>query len=192
MKRKNPQVIAFKRRRTGRTNYRKRLKLLISKKTRIVIRTSNKNIYVQIVNFNPKGDKIVTATSSFALKKLGWEYSPSNICAAYLTGLLAGKKAKEKELTECIADLGLKRVSKGNKMFAVMKGLKDSGINILVDEKMLPNNDRVLGKHIITYAEKLKTNQLYEKKFSEYAKNNIAIDQIAKKVEELKIKIIGK
>jgi large subunit ribosomal protein L18 len=96
----------LKRRRKKKTNYKKRLALLKSEKTRLVIRKSISNISIQFVNFDPKGDKTIVTVISTELKKLGWTKG-GNIPAAYLTGLLAGKRAKEKKIQEAILDLGL-------------------------------------------------------------------------------------
>ena len=51
------RVLAFKRRRTGRTNYRRRMKLLLSGIPRIVIRPTNKNLIVQIIEYDFKDYK---------------------------------------------------------------------------------------------------------------------------------------
>ena len=65
----------FRRRREGKTNYKKRLKLLLSKKPRLVVRKSLKYIRAQIVEFDKKGDKTLASAFSRELKKLGWKYA---------------------------------------------------------------------------------------------------------------------
>ena len=85
-----------RRHREGRTDYRRRLRLLKSRKTRIVVRKSLNNIRVQFVEYSPEGDKIsISVVSSELVKNYNWKYSVSTIPAAYLTGLLAGKKASD-------------------------------------------------------------------------------------------------
>ncbi|OGI11948.1 50S ribosomal protein L18 [Candidatus Micrarchaeota archaeon RBG_16_36_9] len=146
-------LIQFKRRREEKTNYRKRIGLLKSNKTRLVIRRSLSNITVQFVDFVPSGDKtIVTATSS-ELKKMGWNRT-GNIPASYLTGLLAGKKAKDKKIEEAILDLGLQISTKGSRIYAALKGVLDSGIKVPYSEEILPSEDRIKGKHISKDLEK--------------------------------------
>ena len=137
----------FRRRREGKTDYKKRLKLLLSKKPRLVVRRSLKYIIAQIIEFDPKGDKTLVAASSKELKKLGWNFACDNLPAAYLTGLLIAKKAKGK-VKEAILDTGLYRSIKGNRIYAVVKGAIDGGLNVPVDEQMFPNEDRIRGKHI--------------------------------------------
>ena len=97
-----------RRHREGRTDYRRRLRLLKSRKTRIVVRKSLKNIRVQFVEYSPEGDKIsISVVSSELVKNYNWKYSVSTIPAAYLTGLLAGKKAMEKGIKEGIRNKAL-------------------------------------------------------------------------------------
>lgn len=138
-----------RRHRDGRTNYMKRLKLLKSRKTRIVIRKSLKNIRVQFVEYNPEGDKIlISAISDELIKNYNWKYSVATTPSAYLTGLLAGKKAKDKGIEEGILDIGRYRPTAGNNLFASLKGVLDAGIECPHDEEMIPAEDRILGKHL--------------------------------------------
>jgi len=146
-------VILFKRRREKKTNYNKRIALLKSKKIRLVVRRSLSNISIQFVNFMPKGDTVVASASSTELKKLGWSRT-GNVPAAYLTGLLAGKKAKDKKIEEAVLDLGLQTSTKGSRVYAALKGVLDSGVNVPHSEEILPSEDRIKGKHISSDVEK--------------------------------------
>ena len=153
-----------RRRRTGKTNYRKRLYLLKSKKARFVVRMSAKKIIAQVVQYKPKGDQTVVNTSSLELKKYGWKGATGNICAAYLTGLVCGKKALTKGISEGILDIGLQTPVKGSNIFAVLKGFVDAGIKIPYNEKALPEESRVLGEHIEKHRNiKLDVNEIKEK-----------------------------
>jgi large subunit ribosomal protein L18 len=140
-------IIKFKRRREKKTNYRRRLGLLKSEKARLVIRKSLSNISVQFVNFNPTGDQTVATAVSSELKKFGWMRT-GNTPAAYLTGLLAGKKAKEKKVTEAVLDIGLQTSTKGSRIYAALKGVVDAGVSVPHSEEILPSEDRIRGKHI--------------------------------------------
>ena len=138
-----------RRRREGKTDYRKRLALLKSRTTRIVIRKSIKNTTIQFVDYNEKGDNIVTsATSKELVKKYNWNYSTSTTPAAYLTGLLAGKRAKEHGITECILDIGRYVPVTGSKIFAGLKGIIDIGINCPYNEEKIPSEERIMGEHL--------------------------------------------
>jgi len=90
-----------RRRREGKTDYRKRLKLLRSKKVRMVVRKSIKNTQIQFVEYKEDGDNIlISAKSDELIKKFNWKFSTSSTPAAYLTGVLAGKRAKDKGIDE--------------------------------------------------------------------------------------------
>ena len=140
--------IVFRRRREGKTNYRKRLALLKSGKPRVIVRKSNKNIRVQFAIYNSKGDIIITSAMASDLKKYGWNNSFSNTPAAYLTGFLAGKKAYRKGIEEGVLDIGIQAPRKGAKVFAALKGVIDAGIDVPYGEEILPSEDRLYGKHI--------------------------------------------
>lgn len=137
--------VKFRRRREGKTNYKKRVDYLKSKKPRLVIRKSNKYIRAQIVEYSTKGDKTISSVNSRVLEKLGWNYSKKNIPAAYLTGLLLGKSTKVKE---SILDIGDLHSREGTRIYAVAKGFKDAGVKLPCDEKMFPKQERIEGKHI--------------------------------------------
>ncbi|MGZ5563485.1 MAG: 50S ribosomal protein L18, partial [Halobacteriota archaeon] len=60
--------VPFRRRREGRTNYHKRLGLLLSKKPRVVVRKSGCNLTVQLVEHSTVGDRTLTSASALDLK----------------------------------------------------------------------------------------------------------------------------
>ena len=148
--------LQFKRREEGKTDYQRRLKLLKSGKPRLVVRKSLNYITAQIVEFTTKGDKTIISATSKELKKLGWNFAADNLPAAYLTGMIIAKKCKEKNISEVILDIGLYASTKGNRIYAVVKGAVDGGLKIPVSEEILPSEDRISGKHI-TYLEKFKS-----------------------------------
>ena len=156
MKLKPTYKMPFRRRREGRTNYKKRLKLLLSRKPRLVVRKSLKYIRAQIVEFDPKGDKTLVSAFSRELKKFGWKYSCDTTPAAYLTGLLIGKRALEKGIKEAVLDMGLYPSTKGSRIYACVKGALDAGLKIPVSEEVLPPEERIKGLHIASYLEKFK------------------------------------
>jgi len=141
----------FKRRREGKTDYSRRLKLLESKKPRLVVRKSLKYIYASIVQFGLKGDKTVAAVTSQELKKHGWTGATDNLPAAYLTGLMIAKKAAKSGIKEVILDTGLFPATKGSRIFAVAKGAIDGGLLMPVSEEVLPSEERIKGTHIKTH-----------------------------------------
>jgi large subunit ribosomal protein L18 len=140
--------LMFRRRQEGKTDYRKRLALLKSGRPRVVVRRSNRNIQVQFTEYAPTGDKVVTGASGTELKKYGWEHALSNTSSAYLTGLLAGKKALKNNVREGILDIGLYTPKRGARIFAALKGVADAGIDIPFGEDIVPGADRLHGGHI--------------------------------------------
>jgi large subunit ribosomal protein L18 len=168
MKRGPRYKVPFKRRLDKKTDYKKRLRLLYSKKMRLVIRKSLNQIRAQVVEFNMKGDKTIVSASSQELKKFGWEGSTDNIPSAYLTGLLIGKKSLSKKINSVVLDIGHQASIKGSRVYAVLKGASDAGLSIPHSPDILPSEERIKGKHIVDYAEKLKKEdeKLYKKQFS--------------------------
>lgn len=140
--------VAFRRRREKRTDYYQRRRLLASREARAVVRRSNKNITIQFAEFGMEGDSIIAAASTRELKALGWEYSCSSIPAAYLVGFMAGKKAIEAGVEYAVLDIGMQKVQHGGVLFATVAGMTDAGLEIPHGEDVLPDEDRILGKHI--------------------------------------------
>src|SRR3989344_4096125 len=104
---KSHYTLPLKRKRSGQTNYHKRLKLLLSYQHRFVVRKSLRHIIVQLVVYHPLGDRIVVSAHSSELKRYGWAYQADILPAAYLTGFLAGKKAHAQKIPSAILDMGL-------------------------------------------------------------------------------------
>ena len=150
-------TLAFRRKREGKTNYKKRLELLKSSQTRLVIRRSNTAVIVQFVNYAPDGDKVVTTLHSNKLESFGWKFSHKSLPACYLAGLAAGVAASKKGLKEAILDIGLQTPKKGSKIYAALKGVIDAGIVVPSSEEIFPSEERLTGKHIADYNEKAKT-----------------------------------
>ena len=140
--------VPYRRRREFKTNYRYRLKLLKSKLPRAVVRKTLKHTIVQFVKFDSLGDLVLASASSIELKKFGWNGSTSNLPTAYLTGLLAGFRAMNQKIDSAVLDIGLHPPIKGSKVFASLRGILDAGVNVPHGEEILPEEDRVAGKHI--------------------------------------------
>ncbi|MBU1201681.1 MAG: 50S ribosomal protein L18 [Nanoarchaeota archaeon] len=138
----------YRRKREGKTNYKRRLALLKSRKDRLVIRKTNNYLIAQIVRYEPDGDKVLVSANSKELQKLGWKNSCKNIPASYLTGLILGKKASEKKIKEAIVDLGLQTPIKGSRLYSLIKGVVDSGMSVPASEDVFPPKERLTGSHI--------------------------------------------
>ncbi|MBM3303572.1 MAG: 50S ribosomal protein L18 [Candidatus Aenigmarchaeota archaeon] len=148
MARGRTHIVPHRRRREGKTDYRRRLALVKSKKLRFVVRKTNQSVICQIVEYDHTGDKTLLTVTSFDLKALGWTGPTGNIPAAYLTGMLCAKKAAEKKVREAILDIGLFRATKGNRLFAALKGAVDGGLSIPHSKEAFPSEERIAGRHI--------------------------------------------
>jgi len=137
-----------KRRLQSKTNYTKRLILLKSKNLRLVVRKTNKYLIVQIVESKHAQDSVKYSVNTKELLKHGWpedkKGSLKSLSASYLGGLLLGKKAKG--LNErVILDTGLIPNTKGSKVYAVVKGVADAGIDINYGKDVIPSEERIIG-----------------------------------------------
>lgn len=190
-KRHNIRTVYLRRKREGKTNYKKRLKLLVSKKLRFVYRISSRNINLQLVEFHTKGDKILMGVGSQHLRKAGWKYSGTSMPAAYLVGYLLGKRAVAKGHKEAILDLGLCHHKTKSRIYAAVKGAQDAGLLVPASKEVLPSEDRLAGKHISAYAEQLQKDNTeeYKKRFSGNLKRGADTTKIPQAVEEVKSKL---
>jgi large subunit ribosomal protein L18 len=184
--------LPFRRRREKRTDYKSRRALVSSGIPRLVVRGTNKHMTVQLVEANPKGDKILASANSTELgKKYGWKLHCGNVPSAYLTGLMAGVKAKNKGFTKAVLDIGLRKGTKGCRSFAALKGAVDSGLEIPHDKKIFPDESRIRGEHIASYGKMLAKDQdTYNKRFSKYIGAGIKSEEFPKYFEETKNRIL--
>ncbi len=179
----------LKRRREKKTDYKQRLALLKSGKIRAVVRRSLNNTHIQFVDYAKTGDKVLAEVMSKHLKKYGWKFHGGCIPAAYLTGLLAGLKARKSNINEAILDAGVQTSVKGNAVYAAVFGIKQSGVSIPLGST--PDYGRISGKHIAEYARKLKAEDKkeYAKRFSGCIKNDADPEKLPENFEEVKKKI---
>jgi len=146
-------MVEKRRRREGKTDYHARIILLRSGKPRIVFRKTNRYVLGQYVKSKEAKDEVVVGADSKMLLGKGWPEKLSGSLksapACYLTGLLLGKMIlKQEKKAEGIFDLGLLRNSPKSRMYAFLKGVRDAGVEIKVDEKMFPDEDRIKGVHL--------------------------------------------
>jgi large subunit ribosomal protein L18 len=158
-----------RRRRECKTDYKARRILLGSGIPRIVVRRSNNYFILQLVESEESRDKVLVTFTSKELLKNGWDSkftgSLKSIPAGYLTGLLMAKKlsarnsvlSKKGTSKEVLAssskgkyimDLGMIRTIKGSRVFSVVKGLIDGGLDISANEIVFPSEERLNGGHL--------------------------------------------
>ena len=185
----NTISIPYRRKREGRTDYKKRMKLLLGNKPRLVVRKSLKHIILQIAEFQPKGDKIIATAHTRELTKHGWKGNTGNTSAAYLAGYLLAKKTKKKII--CVLDTGQYTSVKGNILYAAAHGALEGGLQITLSKEVVPDAKRIRGEHIAQYAKQLKANkEKYEKTFNKYIKSGLDPETLPQHFEAVK-KTIG-
>ena len=158
----------YRRRKSGETDYRRRLKLLKSGQARAVVRISNTRAVCQIVTWDKDGDVVkLSTTGDDLVSKYGWPESNSrkNVPASYLTGFALGKSAIASGIDEAVLDIGLAASSSGSRVFAALNGMIDAGLEVPHADSVLPSEERINGEHI---------NDSYNK----------AIESTKKKIEE--------
>jgi large subunit ribosomal protein L18 len=187
----NSNTTLFRRRREGVTDYKSRKKAILSQGCLLVVRASGKNVSGQFLTPKVGGDLTLVSVHSRNLQKLGWKGSGKSTPACYLLGLLAGKKALAKGITEAFLYNGLRPFIRGSRVTAFAKGVKEAGVNLSISEEVFPNDDRLNGKTIAEYASKLlkESKESYNKKFSSMIKAGFKPEDYAKHVEEAKAKI---
>jgi len=188
---RSPQYnLPYRRRRNSTTDYSRRRRLVLSGLPRLVVRPAGKHITVQVVEAHATGDRVLAAAHSSELKEYSWKGPGGNVPAAYLTGSLAGYRAKSKGVGSAILDVGTRAISKGSRLLAAMNGAADSGIKIPHGAEILPTKERARGEHIAAYAKMLSQNaNEYQRRFSAYLKQNLKPEEVPAHFEEVREKI---
>lgn len=183
--------VPYRRRREKKTDYAARRVLATSGYPRFVVRVSNKNILVQLARSEINGDYILTQASSSELAdRYDWQASGKNTPAAYLLGLMAGKKALKAGVEAAHLDLGLKRPTSGSKVFAAVKGANDAGLEVPCDSDVMPSPERINGTTVAEYAENMEDPLEYEERFSVYLRKGLRPEALPGHFEEVKARIL--
>uniref|UniRef100_A0A7C2VD84 Large ribosomal subunit protein uL18 n=1 Tax=Ignisphaera aggregans TaxID=334771 RepID=A0A7C2VD84_9CREN len=194
MARNAKYTVPKRRRREGKTNYHKRYKMIRSRKIRVVVRKTNKYIIVQFIYATPIGDFTIAAAHSRELVKLfGWKGYTKNTPAAYLTGLLAGLRARKLGIAYAVPDIGLQSAVKGSRIFAAIKGVIDAGVEVPCAEEMFPPEDRIRGQDIAEYAKILSENnqERYLRQFGAIIRSGLDPRLLPEHFDEVYKKIIN-
>lgn len=188
-------------------------------KYRLIVRFTNKDIICQIAYAKIEGDAIMCAAYSHELPRYGVKVGLTNYAAAYCTGLLIARRILKKlNLDEiylgtedvdaeeynvedvegksrafrCYLDVGLARTTTGAKIFGVLKGAVDGGLNIPHSVKRFPgfdnesgdynaevHRDHIFGKHVANYMKMLQDDEdVYKRQFSRFIKLGINPDSV--------------
>ncbi len=153
----------YARREHGQTDYRRRLKLLRGGEPRAVVRVTNTQTICQLAGYRPDGDAILAeASGSSLVKDHKWpkDASRKSVPASYLVGFALAKSAIAAGHESAVLDIGLAASTRGNRVFAALKGMVDGGLDIPHGEGILPDDDRLAGVHISdSIAESIETSK---------------------------------
>lgn len=142
-----------RRRKEAKTDYKSRFALLKAEKPRLVVRKTNKFIVAQIVDSDTAQDKTLARMTTKDLLEKGWPKekagSLKSLPAAYLLGFMIGKKFKDKT-KEVILDIGMQRNISGSRIFAVLKGAVEAGLNIPHNPESFPSDERMKSNKELT------------------------------------------
>ena len=180
--------VPWRRRREGKTNYRKRLALIKSGKPRLAVRKTLNYIIVQVAVPELQGDRIIAAAHSRELvKRYGWKGGTKNTSAAYLTGMLAAYRARLQGVEEAVLDIGLQDPVPGARVFAALKGALDAGLRVPHSEEILPSWERIRGEHIALWAEDLSKEdpEKYKRQFSQYLARGLKPEALPEHFDEV-------
>jgi large subunit ribosomal protein L18 len=190
MGKKSTYVPLYRRRRDGATDYRARKKMITSAVPLLAVRVSSKNVSAQFIRPKAEGDEVLSSAHSRNLKKLGWKGSTKSVPACYLLGLLAGERAKDHGVEKAYLYNGLSLFVNGSRVSALVKGVKDAGVDVPMSEDAVPSEDRITGKATAEYAKALLADnkEKYSRVFSgllragfkpeEYVENSLALKQL--------------
>lgn len=189
-------------------------------KYRLVVRITNKDITAQIAAAKIQGDVIICQANAHELPRYGVKLGLTNYAAAYCTGLLLARRLLkqlkldttyegQKEVDgeqfnvedeedkpgalRAYLDVGLARTSTGARIFGVMKGACDGGIDIPHSTKRFPGYDSeskefnaevhrnfIFGQHVAEYMRTLQEEdeEAYKRQFSRYIKEGVTADNV--------------
>lgn len=137
-----------------------------SKKYRLVVRRTNTKFIAQIIFATMTGDKVLCAAESTELRNFGLTAGLANYAAAYCTGLLLARRLltdvgladvykandsvdgnyfnvdediqDDKRPFKALLDVGLAPTTTGARLFGVLKGACDGGVNVPHKTKRFP------------------------------------------------------
>ena len=178
--------VKFRRRREGKTNYYRRKRLLQSRGSRFVVRKTNNRVIVQIIDAKVVGDTTMASAISSELEGFGWSAGVANLPAAYLTGFLAGLRAKARGINKALLDVGLHPPIRGSKLYAALKGALDAGLEVPHNPEVLPDDSRTSGEHIVQAYQYMTEKKKDSHHFSKLGKRKTNITSIPKQFDKTK------
>jgi large subunit ribosomal protein L5e len=192
-----------------------------SPKYRLVVRVTCSDIVAQIVHSKIIGDVVMCAAYAHELPRYGVQFGLTNYAAAYCTGLLCARRLLTKlNLAETFKgqdevkgeefdfeaiegarsfkaylDVGLRRTTTGSRIFAVVKGACDGGVNVPHSQARFVGFDKekgelnmevfknhLLGKHVADYMKAMsaENEDKYKTHFSRAIKAGVKPEDVEK------------
>jgi len=196
-------------------------------KYRFVVRFTNKDTICQVIYSEIQGDFVLAAAYGHELTRYGLPVGHTNYAAAYATGLLCARRLLKKLKLDgkyagntningedynvtpieddsrpfkCFLDVGLRRTSTGNKVFAAMKGATDGGLNIPHSVSRFVGYDTeakklkadvlrkyIFGGHVANHMEELEDEdpESYQTHYSRYIKEGISAEDLESTLQKV-------
>ena len=170
----------------------------VTPKYRLVARLTNKKVIAQIVYATLKGDVVMSQATSVELQKFGLITGKTSYAAAYATGLLLARRllknlkldsiykgvakvdgtpydvstetSNSKRPFTAVLDIGIRRPTVGNRVFAVLKGATDGGIHIPHSTRKFPGYSKGATKKDSHYDASVHKKRIYGVHIDEYIK----------------------
>ena len=161
----------------------------VTPKYRLVARITSGKVIAQIAYATLKGDIVMSQATSVELKKFGLKNAYTSYSAAYATGLLLARRLLKKLKLDTIykgaaktdgtpydvstqisdsrrpftavLDIGIRRPTVGNRVFAVLKGATDGGIHIPHSVRKFPGYTRGAAKKDSKYDANVHKKRIY-------------------------------
>jgi large subunit ribosomal protein L5e len=192
-------------------------------KYRLVVRFSNRDIITQVVSADLDHDNVIASAYSHELQNYGVKVGLRNYAAAYATGLLLARRVNhkfnlnelyqgnvdneedigeeyhveieaEKSPFKALLDVGLARTTTGARLFGVVKGACDGGLNVPHNSRRFPGSKKedgeytadpevhrnyIFGGHVAEYMRTLAEEEDEDNsQFSEFQKANVGADDV--------------
>ena len=171
----------------------------VAPKYRLVARITNSKVIAQIAYATLTGDKVIAEANSKELHRYGLHNAYTSYSAAYATGLLLARRLlKSLKLDSiyagaqkidgndydvsaqvhesrrpfmAILDIGIRRPTIGNRVFAVLKGACDGGVHIPHSTRKFPGYAKGKSKKDSKYDAAAHKRRIYGGHIDEYMKN---------------------
>jgi len=198
-------------------------------KYRLVVRVTNRDIITQIISADLTHDVVVASAYAHELPRYGIKLGLTNYAAAYATGLLLARRVNAKfQLSyegnktvngedynveaadegkrpfKALLDVGLARTTTGARIFGVLKGATDGGIDVPHNDHRFPGSKRdgkewtpapdvhrkyIFGGHVSDYMKQLaeEDEESYGRQFKRYVDAGIkpeSLEGLYKKAHE--------